>query len=160
MRINYEVRWYPISLRQRSSCSMRAGCAVGTKCLIANQRLEASGSAECARSEPRYTELNVPSPILRWTVKILSSRGSFDTSSAICCSGIQRRLRATSGQDYNLKHFREKLHNSRYKDQTTNRESYFQRHLSCNKTVPHFSSHGFHPNHFYESVELHFGFYP
>lgn len=108
---------YPISLRQRSSCSMRAGCAVGTKCLIANQGLEASGSDECARSEPRYTELNVPSPILRCTVKILSSRGSFDTSSAIWCSGVQRRLRATSGQQRNLKHLCENYINSKIKQE-------------------------------------------
>lgn len=155
--MNWEVQ-YPMSLRQRSSCSMRAGCAVGTKCLMANQRLETSGSDECARSEPRYTELKVPSPILRCTVKILSSRGSFDTSSAICCSGTIQTLRATSRQQRNLKH---NFKNNNFKNQTKKiriGEPYFLRHLSCNKTVLHFSFHGFHPIHSCETVVVLFGF--
>lgn len=78
----------PMSCRQRSSCSILAGCAVGTRCLIANHLFSPSGSAACCLRDPRYTELKVPSPILRWTSKILSSLGSLCNNSFIWYSKI------------------------------------------------------------------------
>lgn len=76
----------PMSCRQRNSCSILAGCAVGTRCLIANHRFSSLDREACCRREPRYTELNVPSPILRWTSNILSNLGNLCRSSFIWCS--------------------------------------------------------------------------
>lgn len=88
---NMSAMCYPMSCRQRSSCSMRAGCAVGTRCLMANHRFSELGSSACWRSDPRYTELNVPSPILRCTSNTLSNFGSFCRSSLIWFSGKSLR---------------------------------------------------------------------
>lgn len=74
---------YPISFKHLSSWAMRLGWQVGIKCFTANKRFDFIGLCSWHFIDARNTELNVPSPIRRWTLKIRSTSGIWVRRSAI-----------------------------------------------------------------------------
>lgn len=62
---------------------MRLGWLVGIKCFTANKRLAFIGLCSWHFIDARNTELNVPSPMRRWTLKIRSTSGIWVRRSAI-----------------------------------------------------------------------------
>lgn len=71
---------YPIFFKHLNSWAIRLGWLVGIKYFSAKSRL--FGRCSWPLNDVRKTVLNVPSPIRRWILKMLSTSGIWDFNSA------------------------------------------------------------------------------
>ena len=86
MLVFYMTVAHPMDWRHRSSFSIRLEADVGTRCFRANCISE----RRLPFSRPRYTELNVPSPILDRTSNSSLTRGTFSSRVWTASSGWSR----------------------------------------------------------------------